>query len=138
MQKEYKVYVLRDIGTSLIVYAGLTSMTLQRRMQSHRVRFKDKPKFQIELVSDHLTLQEAVELAPQNEVYNLHLARVLRDTGHLSQAYLRFTHAVQKNPSDAFTWYEAGTCALANDDAEAAEKYFNRACSLSPSIPLAL
>lgn len=62
MQKEYKVYVLRDIGTSLIVYAGLTSMTLQRRMQSHRVRFKDKPKFQIELVSDHLTLQEAVEL----------------------------------------------------------------------------
>lgn len=62
MQKEYKVYVLRDVQTEKIVYAGLTRMTLQRRFHSHKVRFKDKPKFQIELVTDFLSREEAVEL----------------------------------------------------------------------------
>jgi hypothetical protein len=62
MRKEYKVYVLRDIQTEKIVYAGLTRMTLQRRFQSHKVRFKNKPKFNIELVTENLSIEEAVEL----------------------------------------------------------------------------
>ncbi|OGO18840.1 MAG: hypothetical protein A2Z14_15140 [Chloroflexi bacterium RBG_16_48_8] len=77
--------------------------------------------------------QEAAELAPNNQIYNLSLARALRDTGHLSQAYARFSQAVKNNPSHARTWYEAGSIALAMGNAEIAEKYFERACSLSPS-----
>lgn len=62
MRKEYKVYILRDVQTEAVVYAGLTRMTLQRRLQSHKTRFKDKPKFQIELVAENLSIEEAVEL----------------------------------------------------------------------------
>ena len=62
MRKEYRVYVLKDIQTERVVYAGLTRMTLQRRFNSHKVRFKDKPKFTIELVTENLSIEEAVQL----------------------------------------------------------------------------
>jgi tetratricopeptide (TPR) repeat protein len=78
-------------------------------------------------------LQEAAELAPTNQDFNLSLARVLRDTGHLSHAYSRFSLAVKHYPSDAVIWYEAGSAALATGNPEIAEKYFDRACALSPS-----
>jgi tetratricopeptide (TPR) repeat protein len=78
-------------------------------------------------------LQAAAELAPTNEIYNLSLARALRDTGHLTHAYARFSMAVKNNPSDAHIWNEAGSMALATGNPGAAKKYFERACTLSPS-----
>lgn len=62
MRKEYRVYILRDVQSGNVVYAGLTRMTLQRRFQAHKDRFKDKPKFQIELVTENLSIEEAVQL----------------------------------------------------------------------------
>ena len=93
MQKEYKVYVLRDVQTEKIVYAGLTRMTLQRRFNSHKVRFKDKPKFQIELVTDFLSREEAVELEKSAAHLNTRgLARAL--TGNLTGAIEDFEAAI--------------------------------------------
>jgi len=83
-------------------------------------------------------LQQATELAPTNDQYNLTLARVLRDSGHLSQAYARMNLAVRNDPSDVQIRYDAGSLALAIGDADGAETHFEQACSLSPSDPACL
>ena len=78
-------------------------------------------------------LQHAAELSPESDLYNLTLARVLRDTGHLSQGYARLNLAAKKAPSDLKIRYEAGSLALAIGVPEDAEVHFKQACSLSPS-----
>jgi tetratricopeptide (TPR) repeat protein len=115
----------------------------KRLLNTALTAWPDEPTWQYRLGQQYLEekaldsalphLQEAAELAPTNEIYNLSLARVLRDTGHLTHAFARFSLAVKNNPSDAHIWSEAGSMALATGNPEMAEKYFERACTLSPS-----
>lgn len=63
MQKIFKVYIIRDKLTEAIMYAGLTRQTLETRFHSH-VKHKNlnRNKYQIELIQDDLTLEQAVIL----------------------------------------------------------------------------
>lgn len=58
----YKVYLIKD-RAGIIWYCGLTRSSLRVRFNDHVCRRKfDRTKYVIELVTDNLTLLEAVEL----------------------------------------------------------------------------
>lgn len=60
--KNYKVYLIKD-KTNTIKYVGLTSQPLSRRFSQHvSKRNLDKKEYKIELVSEYLTLDQAVIL----------------------------------------------------------------------------
>ena len=63
MQKIFKVYIIRDKHTQQIMYAGLTRQTLETRFNSHVYKKKlNRAKYQIELVHEDLTIEQAVVL----------------------------------------------------------------------------
>lgn len=62
MRQNYKVYLLREVHSEKIVYVGLTRQTIRKRYLAHKARLKDKPKFNVELVQENLTVEQAVEL----------------------------------------------------------------------------
>jgi hypothetical protein len=60
--KNYKVYVIKD-KTDSIKYVGLTSQPLSRRYSQHvSKRNLDRKEYKIELVTEYLTLDQAVIL----------------------------------------------------------------------------
>lgn len=60
--QNYKVYLIRDKSND-IKYVGLTSQPLSRRFAQHVSKRKlNKDEFKIELVTDYLTIDEAVIL----------------------------------------------------------------------------
>jgi hypothetical protein len=61
--KIYKVYLIKNRQTDLIVYVGLTKQTLYKRFIQHVAKRKWRNnEYKIELVQDFLTIQEAVTL----------------------------------------------------------------------------
>lgn len=62
-KNEYKVYILREVKTGKIVYAGLTRSLLTTRFNSHVCRKKfNRYEYQIEMIQDELSIEQAVEL----------------------------------------------------------------------------
>ncbi len=61
--KNYKVYLIREKESCDIKYVGLTSQSLYKRFSQHKLkrRITDQ-KYQIELVAEELSLEEAVQL----------------------------------------------------------------------------
>lgn len=78
-------------------------------------------------------LQQAAELAPENPSIALSLGRALRLDGQLSEAKTAYATALPSFPTDAVVWREAAELALAVGDAQSAEIWFDRACTLAPS-----
>lgn len=63
MQNEYKVYLIREIASGEIKYIGLTRQELIMRFNEHVIRRKFKRyDYQIELISDNLTIDQAASL----------------------------------------------------------------------------
>ena len=63
MQKIFKVYLIRDKHTLDIMYVGLTRQTLDTRFKAHIYEKKlVRTKYQIELIYDELTIEQAVIL----------------------------------------------------------------------------
>jgi len=62
-KNEYKVYVLKSNKDNKIVYVGLTRNSLMRRFNDHVLRRKfNRYEYRIELVTDNLDINQAVEL----------------------------------------------------------------------------
>ncbi len=77
--------------------------------------------------------QNAVELDPENGEYLTSLARTYRQVGQLTDAQVTYAKSLQTSSVAPKVWKEAGEVALAIGDAEKAEAWFERACSLMPS-----
>ena len=77
--------------------------------------------------------QNAVELEPENAEYLTSLARSYRQAGQLTDAQATYAKSLQTSSVTPKVWKEAGEVALAIGDAEKAEAWFERACSLMPS-----
>lgn len=77
--------------------------------------------------------QNAVELEPENAEYLTSLARSYRQAGQLTDAQAAYAKSLQTPSVTPKVWKEAGEVALAIGDAEKAEAWFERACSLMPS-----
>jgi len=77
--------------------------------------------------------QNAVELEPENGEYLTALARTYRQAGQLTDAQTTYAKSLQTSSVEPKVWKEAGEVALAIGDAEKAEAWFERACSLMPS-----
>lgn len=77
--------------------------------------------------------QHAVELEPENGEYLTSLARIYREAGQLTDAQATYAKSLQTSSVIPKVWKEAGEVALAIGDAEKAEAWFERACSLMPS-----
>jgi len=78
--------------------------------------------------------QNAVELEPENGEYLTSLARMYRQAGQLTDAQAAYAKSLQTSCVTPKVWKEAGEVALAIGDAEKAEAWFERACSLMPSV----
>ncbi len=77
-------------------------------------------------------LHQAAELAPQAPDYALALARTAQQVGDLPGAQSAFAHALERNPTSGQMWKEAGLCALANNDSDAAGTWLESARRLLP------
>jgi len=63
MINTYKVYLIRNRETNIVVYVGLTSQPLWKRLNQHlRKRGWIRDQVTIELVQEHLTIDEGVIL----------------------------------------------------------------------------
>ena len=63
MRKEYKVYLIRELSSNDIKYVGLTRQKLVTRFNAHVIDKKIKRyDYQIELIQDDLSINEAVQL----------------------------------------------------------------------------
>lgn len=63
MQNIFKVYIIREKLTNEIKYAGLTRQTLETRFNGHIQRKKlNRSKYQMELIQENLSLEQAVIL----------------------------------------------------------------------------
>lgn len=60
---EFKVYLIRDKNTLEVKYIGLTRQTLDKRFSQHQSKRNiSKKDYSIELVSEELTQEQAVQL----------------------------------------------------------------------------